>query len=80
VDIKLPITTQFRDLAVTDDKINQIHYIAKATDYRQDILRYVAELKVNLRQAGYNLRDFEFEIDKENGIVRLFYEGQVIEV
>ena len=80
MDIKLPITTQFRDLAVTDDKINQIHYIAKATDYRQDILRYVAELKVNLRQAGYNLRDFEFEIDKENGIVRLFYEGQVIEV
>jgi len=80
VDIKLPITTQFRDLAVTDDKINQIHYIAKATDYRQDILRYVAELKVNLRQARYNLRDFEFEIDKENGIVRLFYEGQVIEV
>ena len=80
MDIKLPITTQFRDLSVTDDKINQIHYIAKATDYRQDILRYVAELKVNLRQAGYNLRDFEFEIDRENGIVRLFYEGQVIEV
>lgn len=80
MDIKLPITTQFRDLAVTDDKINQIHYIAKATDYRQDILRYVAELKINLKQAGYNLRDFEFEIDKENGIVRLFYEGQVIEV
>ena len=80
MDIKLPITTQFRDLAVTDDKINQIYYIAKATDYRQDILRYVAELKINLKQAGYNLRDFEFEIDKENGIVRLFYEGQVIEV
>ena len=80
MDVKLPITTQFRDLAVTDDKINQIYYIAKTTDYRQDILRYVAELKVNLRQAGYNLRDFEFEIDKENGIVRLFYEGQVIEV
>lgn len=80
MDIKLPITTQFRDLAVTDDKLNQIHYIAKATEYRHDIMRYLAELRVNLRQAGYRLRDFEFEVDKESGIIRLFYEGQVIEI
>ncbi|RLG89865.1 MAG: hypothetical protein DRO36_07075 [Candidatus Hecatellales archaeon] len=80
MDVKLPIATRFRDLAVTDDKLNQIHYIAKATDYRQDILRYVAELRVNLKNAGYDLSEFEIEIDTQKDIVRITYEGQVIEV
>lgn len=73
MDIKIPFLDNGRDVTIIDDEVNKILYIAKATEYNDDLRVFVA--RVNARFKAYNI---EAVAKLENGKVVVYYKDQKV--
>ncbi|WP_289059831.1 hypothetical protein [uncultured Mesotoga sp.] len=73
MDIAIPLSSLYNDMATTSDSVNQIRHLAKAIGYIDDVLVHAARLRALLDR--YNI---DAQVRVENGVEIVDYESVAI--